>query len=144
MKGKKELDSLGLAGVIVNVVVTGIESIISVILLVAGLTVIWNDAIGLLYLVLALILGTLSIIALVFNAKVLAGELSYIKVASVLGFICLSILGSVLLIISSDEVVNDDTNKEFNLADTLTKFKELLNSEAITEEEFVALKRKLI
>jgi len=69
MENKKELDSLGLAGVILNIVVTGLESIGSLILLIAGIVFIWNDYIGLVYLVMALLLGTLSIIALVFNAK---------------------------------------------------------------------------
>jgi len=143
MKNKKELDGLGLAGVIVNVVVTGLESIGSIILMIVGLVVVINDSIGLLYMIIAILLGSLSIIALIFNAKVLAGELEHKKVASVLGFICLSVLGSVLLIISKEEVRNDKYN-EYHIADTLTKFKELVDLGVISDEEFILLKNKII
>ncbi len=141
---KKELDSLGLAGVIVNVVVLSIESLVAVFLIIAGLVIIVDFTIGLLYLLLGLALSTISIIALVFNAKVLAGELIHKKVASVLGFICLSVLGSVLLTISKDEVASSENVTEHSLADTLTKLKELFDLKAISEVEFTELKRKLI
>lgn len=142
MKIEEELDSLGLAGVIVNVVVTGLESLGSLVLFIIGILTI--DSFGFLYLLGALIIGTLAVIALIFNAKVLAGELQYKKLASILGFICLSILGSVLLIISKLEVGKDENNYQVNLVNTLTKFKEILDLGAITEEEFITLKKNLI
>ena len=37
MNNKKELDSFGLAGAILNIVVSGIETVLSVILLISGI-----------------------------------------------------------------------------------------------------------
>ena len=140
---KKEIDSFGLAGVILNVVVTGIESIGFLVLLVVGLVVIWSDSIGFLYIIIATFFGTLAVVGLVFNSRLLAGEIKNKKIASVLGFICLSILGSVLLSISKEEEFILNPVKS-SIVEDLSKFKELYDANIITEAEYNTLKSKII
>ncbi|MDF2700410.1 MAG: hypothetical protein K0Q49_1968 [Haloplasmataceae bacterium] len=132
----KKLDSLGKAGVIVNLVFFGLEILAALSMLISGI----GDLTDIRFLSIfgALLLGSLTIVATLFNAKVLNGELRYKTLASVLGFVCLSVLGSILLIVSKDEAIED------HLADTLTKLKALLDAGAITEVEFNALKNNLI
>lgn len=141
MENRKELDGLGLAGAILNIVMVGLEILGCLVLLIVGFVLVWNDGFGLFMIVASILVGSLAIITLIFNAKVLAGELKYKTTASVLGFICLSILGSVLLLISKTEHNNKTV---IDLAEKLAKFKELYDADIITEEEFKTIKRKLV
>jgi|SRR5690554_3708665 len=139
MNNNKELDSFGLAGAILNIVVGGIESVASVIFMISGIIIFWDDSIGLLYFIIGLLIGSIAIISLVFNAKFISGEYKYKKEASVMGFISLSVLGSVLLTISKLEV-----KESASLLNDLKRAKELLDAKVINEEEYVELKRKII
>lgn len=141
MNNKKELDSFGLAGAILNIVVSGIETVLSVILLISGIIIFWdNDSIGILYFCIGLLIISVSIISLIFNTKFLSGEYKYQKIASVMGFICLSILGSVLLSISQ---IDGDVEKNSILND-LKILKEFYDKNIINEAEYHRLKEKII
>lgn len=141
MNNKKTFDSFGLAGAILNIVVAGMVAIASIVLVISGIIIFWDDTIGLLYFILGIVFGSVSIITLVFNAKFLSGEYKYQKEASVLGFICLSILGSVLLLLSKPI---DETSNDKNLLANLKSLKDLYDAKIINEEEYGELKRKFI
>lgn len=139
MDNRKELDSFGLAGAILNIVVSGIVAVTSAIILIGGIIIFWdNDSIGLLYFCIGILFGSVSIISLVFNTKFLSGEYKYQKIASIMGFICLSILGSVLLTISK---IEEDNEKILN---DLKVLKEFFDKNIINETEYQRLKEKII
>lgn len=152
MNGKHQLDGLGKAGVILNVVVGSGEALLSVIYFFIGIILLFNRDVGygIGLILLCLLFGSISTIALIYNARVLSGDLQYKQTACILGFVSLSILGSILLIVSQDIEVDENgkylstqNNKE-DLADILTKYKELLDNEAITLDEYNMIKRKLL
>ncbi len=150
MKGKYELDGLGKAGVILNVIFGSGLAFFSIVYFFVGIVRLINlgDGISIVIILLSISGISISTIGLVYNARVLSGELEYKYIACIIGFVSLSILGSVLLIVSQNieigyESGNSSTNNN-DLADTLIKFKELLDNDAITVEEYSMIKRKIL
>lgn len=137
---KKSLDAFGVTGAILNIITCVFEIIGSIGLIVLVILDIGIDFEGIIYLSFSIIALTLSIITIVLNARVLAGETKYKNVASVMGFVCFSILGSIFLTISKESEISVENYNNLNY---LIKLKELLDAKVINEDEYMELKKKL-
>lgn len=148
MSQKRSLDWLGKTGAIVNIFVSFIIVVFCLLSFIGSLMLIAegdSTYIGIASLVMViLILATMN---LVFSSLLLGGSLKYKTVTIIFSFITLSVLGAVFLLCSNEvnyQNKKNDENNFSNLADSLSNYKSLLDSGAITEEEYNQIKKQLI
>lgn len=152
MKDKIKLDSFGYAGTILNII---FASLIEVATIIKFLDYILYFDEEIMYIILVtlihLFVGLLALYSIIFNTKILKGNIKERATAIILGFLTLSILGSIFLLISKEKTNLDvKENKTLNieidysqLAKEIEKFKALYDSGAINEEEYTTIKQKL-
>ncbi|ERJ12332.1 SHOCT domain-containing protein [Haloplasma contractile] len=148
-------DSLGRIGAILNLLsgVVGIlSSIIILILIFTTYSFDINYTLGGLLSILLLASLVLNSISIVYNTDFLKGNQDSKMKAIIFGIITGSILGSILILLSKPEGESTFNNTqqpnpystEDQTINRLYKYKQMLNDELITEEEFNDLKKKLL
>ncbi len=150
MKEKLKLDVFGYAGAIINLI---FASFIEVLAVNTFLSFNGKDIINIILVVLLyLFVGLLALYSIIFNIKILKGNTKEKTTAVVLGFLTLSIYGSILLMISRVKTIKDINMDEIKkvkidflqIANDIVKFKSLYDNDVISEEEFKSIKQKLL
>jgi len=159
MNEKKRISGLGIAGSIINIIFAIVVIITSIIILFVylrnttnGIRYIFNNVemiIPIFILILFIIFGILSIVK---NDKLLSGNTEKKVSAIIFGLLTFSLLGSLFLIFSKvvikvDKVKIKMIEKEVDYNDIingLLKYKSLLDSDVITEDEFKTIKNKIL